>query len=73
MKLQNLMMTLFLVSLLLACSQPAEKKTNIYSTAPEGAIMLFNGSGFSAWKNCDNGNIRWKIVDDIIQIVPDST
>jgi hypothetical protein len=56
-----------------ACNRPAEKGDKLYSTAPEGAIVLFNGSDFSKWKNCDGGDVRWKIVNGVMEVVPDST
>jgi hypothetical protein len=48
-------------------------KTNQYSTAPDGAIVLFDGTDFSKWTNCDGGQVRWKIVDGVMEVVPDST
>jgi hypothetical protein len=44
-----------------------------YSTAPAGAIVLFDGTDFSKWTNCDGGPVRWKIVDGNMEVVPDST
>lgn len=73
MKLQNWILVLFVVAHFTAWSMPAEKGKTIYSTAPEGAVVLFNGSDFSAWKNCDGGEARWKIVKGVMEIVPDST
>jgi hypothetical protein len=73
MKTQNLLMTTLLIILLPACNVPAKKSDHIYSTAPEGAIVLFDGSDFSKWKNCDGGAVRWKIVDGVMEVVPDST
>ncbi len=72
MKVQNWMILLVLVALLSACNEPAEKESNLYSTAPEGAIVLFDGSDFSHWVNCDGGEVRWKIVDGSMEVVPDS-
>jgi hypothetical protein len=63
----------FLVVLFSAWNLPAKNNKKIYSTAPQGAIVLFNGSGFSQWTNCDGGEVRWKIVDGIMEVVPDST
>lgn len=51
----------------------AKNNKNIYSTAPERAIVLFDGSDFSQWVNCDGGEVRWKIVDGVMEVVPDST
>jgi hypothetical protein len=48
---------------------PIRKK---YTTAPAGAIILFDGTDLSKWTNCDGGEVRWKIVDGVIEIVPDS-
>jgi hypothetical protein len=66
---------LMLAGLLIAMTayQGMGQKKNIYSTAPEGAIVLFDGTDFSKWTNCDGGDVRWKIVDGVMEIVPDST
>jgi hypothetical protein len=73
MKVQILMIFLLLVVLISACKGPLEKGDNKYSTAPVGATVLFDGSDFSKWKNCDGGDVRWKIVDGVMEVVPDST
>jgi len=44
-----------------------------YSTAPEEAIILFDGKDFSSWTNCNDGEVKWKIVDGAMEIVPDTT
>src|SRR5450432_1632237 len=38
--------------------------------APQNAIILFDGSGFSNWVGSDNGNPKWKIEKDYMEIVP---
>lgn len=43
-----------------------------YSTAPKGAIILFDGKDFSHWTNCDGGTVRWKIVKGAMEVVPDT-
>jgi len=71
MKKLHLIPFLCLLFTLSAFNQPGNK-TNIYSTAPEGAIVLFDGSDFSHWVNCDGGEVRWKIIDGVMEVVPDS-
>jgi len=68
-----LFISIILSVLISACNQQEKSNGNIYSTAPEGAIVLFDGRDFSQWTNCDGGEVRWKIADGIMEVVPDST
>ncbi len=47
----------------------AQKK---YSTAPVSAKILFDGTDFSQWTNCDGGAVRWKIVKGAMEVVLDT-
>ncbi len=71
MKILRFWVLLWSVVTLYGCAEKVEN-TNSYSTAPEGAIVLFDGTDFSHWTNCDGGEVRWKIVNGIMEIVPDS-
>jgi hypothetical protein len=71
MKTQKVWMVVLLALVFFAFSE-WEKKSDIYSTAPEGATVLFDGSDLSKWTNCDGGDVRWKIVDGLMEVVPDS-
>jgi len=73
MNTKVLNVAIFLVILFSACDKPVENSDKTYSTAPDGAIVLFDGSDFSQWTNCDGGEVRWKIVDGVMEVVPDST
>jgi len=73
MDLKIIKIAFFLVVLFSAWNLPAKNNKKIYSTAPQGAIVLFNGSDFLQWTNCDGGKVRWKIVDGVMEVVPDST
>ena len=54
---------------ILLCSSITGAKT--FSTAPPGAIVLFDGKDFSKWVNCHGGkDITWKIVDGAMETVP---
>ena len=43
-----------------------------YSKAPDIATILFDGTDFSHWTNCDDGDVRWRIVDGAMEVVPDT-
>jgi len=68
-KLQSITLLCLLIAL---CSFNSPDKDK-YSTAPEGAIVLFDGTDYSHWTNCDGAEVRWKIVDGVMEVVPDST
>ena len=73
MKIKTFWMLAVLMPVFFGCSdQNDHENDHIYTTAPEGAIVLFDGSDFSHWVNCDGGDVRWKIVDGVMEVVPDS-
>lgn len=64
---------LFMLAILAsACIQKEKSNGPIFSTAPEGAIVLFDGTDLSKWTNSGTGEIKWKIVDGVLETVPDS-
>lgn len=71
--MKNILSVAFLCLLIaLSAFKSTDQKKEIFSTAPEGAIILFDGTDFSHWTNCDGGEVRWKIIDGVMEVVPDS-
>ncbi|MFT7160229.1 MAG: hypothetical protein ACI9GZ_001402 [Bacteroidia bacterium] len=73
METQKKIMLAFFAIVYLISTDLHAKDDKVYSTAPEGAIVLFDGTDFSQWVNCDGGEVRWKIIDGIMEVVGDST
>jgi hypothetical protein len=42
------------------------------SAAPDGAVMLFDGTDFTHWIGADGGPVMWKIEDGAMQVIPRS-
>jgi hypothetical protein len=51
-------------------ANPPEVKIQV--NRPAGAQVLFDGKDFSQWQRESGGDVRWKIADDAMQIVPKS-
>ncbi len=60
----------FLLAMFLCLFHSAVQAQSRYSTAPDGATVLFDGTDFSLWTNCDGGEIGWKIMDGVMEVVP---
>lgn len=43
-----------------------------YPEAPPNATILFDGTDFSHWTNCDDGEVNWEIKNGVMQVVPDT-
>jgi len=55
------------------CVQRVVKKAlSDVAAAPESAVVLLDGTQLSHWTNVDGGPAGWKIVDDVMQVVPGS-
>ena len=65
LKAMVIIISMFLVA---SCVSAQER----FSTAPEGATVLFDGKDFSKWTNCNDGDIKWKIVKGAMEVVPDT-
>ena len=42
----------------------------LLATAPDGAVVLFDGTDASAWSAVDGGPAGWKVADGILHVVP---
>ena len=66
--LQKALIILFILFLI----SPSVFAQERFSTAPEGAIILFDGTDFAAWTDCNDGAVKWKIVEGAMEVVPDT-
>lgn len=42
----------------------------VFQEAPSDAIVLFDGSGFSAWESVRGGDVEWDLVDGMMTVKP---
>ena len=61
-----ILLCLSVVSLRGADGKSGEK----FSTAPDGAIVLFDGTDLSQWVNCHGDKAHWKLVDGAMEVTP---
>jgi len=41
-----------------------------FSTAPDGAIVLFDGTDLGQWVNCHGDKAHWKLADGYMEVTP---
>lgn len=74
--LPQLIILVVLMSLTGCAAQSQQSGTSLPSapldsfSRPDGAIVLFDGHGFSHWIGADGGPVRWTIVGDAMQVEP---
>lgn len=60
-----------LAIVLSGCSSTTATGRNSKSCSPDpGAIILFDGSDFSHWTDQSNGSVKWRIIDGVMEVVP---
>jgi len=49
---------------------PVIKASPAFQAAPSDAIILFDGTGFSAWESVGGGDVQWNLENDAMTVKP---
>jgi len=67
-------MTLGIAAMVAGCAymggRPCSRAGRICPLPPKGAIVLFDGTDFSHWTDQSGGPVKWRIVGDAMEVVP---
>ena len=72
-------LTFFTLAVVLLClcvahlrgaKNPAGADGKKFSTAPDGAIVLFDGTDLAQWVNGHGGKAHWKLADGYMEVTP---
>jgi hypothetical protein len=47
-----------------------DKNDKKFSTAPDGAVVLFDGTDLGQWVNCHGDKAHWKLADGCMEVTP---